>query len=385
MCEVCRCTSCASCCRAMPSGTSCDTRKAARKGLTASRSSGCRSRRMFRIDATASRLRRAAVRRCAAIGDSACNRQAVSRSLKVTPHCRAATRSARVRVSVEMQVEEGVAAVVDGGMAHTPGMAGVGHHARQAEHRLQHPARMAQQRAAVARGAGGQRQRRRRCIGLDQTAGQVGQQPGDRVAAGHVVVVHQHQLEDRALVDGDEAERLLARRRHEGPVEFAFDGARQQSLRIVARGQHAELHRGRPAFEAVAPAALVDAQARQAQRLQALGDAGAQPLRVQRHRHAHHMHRVVGMQFAPAQHHALEEVEVRPSGRHRPLLHTRARHVARGQRRARQRLVTRHRGCPPGHAGAARSGRCAACSAGTPPHAGRPESAPRCAPWPASG
>ena len=71
--------------------------------------------------------------------------------------------------------------------------------------------------------------------GRGQRAGQVGQQAGDRIAAGHVVVVHQHQLEGLALVDGDEAERLLVRRRHEGPVELAFDGARQQPLRVVAR------------------------------------------------------------------------------------------------------------------------------------------------------
>ena len=162
MCEVCCCTSCASCCRPMSSGTVCETRKAARNGLTASRASGRRSRRMFRIEATASRLRRGALRRLR--GQRRQGLQQAGQQQVVEGHAPGLGRSAqrgRAR-RIDRHAEVGVAAVLDAGVGHAAGTAGVGHHARHAEQRAQHPAGVAQERAAVAGRAAGQRQRRRR-------------------------------------------------------------------------------------------------------------------------------------------------------------------------------------------------------------------------------
>ena len=68
-----------------------------------------------------------------------------------------------------------------------------------------------------------------------------------------------------------------------------------------------------------APVCLVDHEPCQPQCFDAIGNAGSQARGVERLRYMYDMHGVVGMQFTPAQHHALEEIEPAVHMNGRPL------------------------------------------------------------------
>jgi hypothetical protein len=79
---------------------------------------------------------------------------------------------------------------------------------------------------------------------------------------------------------------------------------------VVTPREHREIDRGRTGEEFEPPALRVERDARQTGRFQLRAEVRPQPRRVQALRHADHVHRHVGIELAPAQHHRLEQIEL---------------------------------------------------------------------------
>ncbi len=123
------------------------------------------------------------------------------------------------------------------------------------------------------------------------------------------MVVGQREFERPLGVDGKEPERIDDAVRGKRLVQLARELGAKDRARIGAARQYG-WHRERLATAIVEPAARgIQRQVRQAPRLQFLPDRRFETPGIERHRNVDRVHRAVGMQFAPAQHRRLEQVQ----------------------------------------------------------------------------
>ena len=199
------------------------------------------------------------------------------------------------------------------------------------------------------------------------------QQRRNRIAAGDEVVIGDAQQETGRHRNGEIPQRNA---KFERAIQLARNFVGEGAIGVALRGDDVEI--GLARFIAIhIPLALrVERECTDAVRVDRLADAATHVIRIERVRDMHDVDCVVRMEFAPAQHHALEEVELARIG-------LRSRHCQEGSACSRRALHLQEGAGTTligGPTCAARNGPYSGSSAHSPRRARRAGIAPRCAP-----